>query len=206
MFGDGSKSGDDTGLLGVRLSDGFAQTLHWQHPTAGELVDRSKVDAAVTEAFDAYKVIAFWWDPSHAKADDAVEEDRFWWPLVDAWHKRYHRRLNKTYWPVKSGPKAHAIAFDMLTTPAQQLFQPFVTQVAEDLRDGVAPHHGGGQLRRHMKAAKRRDGRFGITIGKENRSSQRKVDLAVCFIGARMLWRLVNLNTNSSGKGRVTLL
>jgi hypothetical protein len=42
MFGDGSKSGDDTGLLAVRLSDGFAQTLHWQHPAGGELVDRTE--------------------------------------------------------------------------------------------------------------------------------------------------------------------
>jgi hypothetical protein len=206
MFGDGSKSGDDTGVLAVRVSDGFAQTLHWQHPSAGQLVDRVKVDEAVTAAFDTYKVVAFWFDPSHAKADDAVEDDRFWWPLVDDWHKRYSRRLNKKYWPIKTGPKAHAVAFDMLTTPAQQMFQPAVTQAAEDLMAGLAPHHGGGQLRRHMKNAKRREGRFGITIGKESRSSQRKVDLAVCFVGARMLWRLVNLNTNFSGKGRVTLL
>ena len=206
MFGDGSKSGDDTGIVGVRISDGFAQTLHWQHPTAGALVDRGKVDAAVVAAFDTYKVMAFYFDPSHAKADDAVEEDRFWWPLVDDWHKRYSRRLPKLYWPIKSGPKAHAVAFDMMTTPAQQLFQPAVTQAAEDLMNGVAPHHGGKQLRRQMKAAKRREGRFGITVGKESRSSHRKVDLAVCFIGARMLWRLVNLNTKSGSKGRVTLM
>jgi hypothetical protein len=80
-------------------------------------------------------------------------------------------RLNKKFWPVKTGPKAHSVAFDMLTTPAQQLFQPAVTQAAEDLEAGTAPHHGGGQLRRHMKQAKRREGRFGITIGKEHRSS-----------------------------------
>jgi hypothetical protein len=218
LFGDGSKSGDDTGLVAVRLSDGFAQTLHWQHPSAGELVNRALVDAAVTEAFDTYKVIAFWWDPSHAKADDAVEDDRFWWPLCDDWHRRYSRRLPKLYWPVKSGPKAHAVAFDMLTTPAQQLFQPAVTQAAEDLKAGweqrvadpdawpTGAHHGGGQLRRHMKQARRREGRFGITVGKENRSSQRKIDLAVCYIGARMLWRIVNLNAKSGSKGRVTLL
>ena len=35
------------GLLAVRLSDGFAQLLHHQHPARGVLVDRSEFDAAV---------------------------------------------------------------------------------------------------------------------------------------------------------------
>ena len=93
------------------------------------------VDAAVTEAFDTYKVVAFYFDPSHAKADDAVEDDRFWWPLVDDWHRRYSGRLNKKFWPIKSGPKAHSVAFDMLSPAAQALFQPAVTQLAEDLAE-----------------------------------------------------------------------
>jgi hypothetical protein len=205
MFGDGSKSGDDTGIVGVRISDGFAQTLHWQHPTAGELVNRTKVDEAVTDAFDTYTVVAFYFDPSHAKADDAVDDDRFFWPLVDDWHRRYWGRLNKKFWPIKTGPKAHSVAFDMSGSTAQGLFQPAVTQAAEDLEAGTAPHHGGGQLRRHMKQAKRREGRFGVMLGKEHRSSTRKIDLAVCFVGARMLWRIVRLSQKSGapGKGRV---
>lgn len=206
LFGDGSKSGDDTGLIAVRLEDGFAQTLHHQHPSPGVLVNRAELDAAVTLAFDTYKPIAFYFDPSHAKADDAVEDDRFWWPLVDDWHRRYSRRLDKRYWPIKTGPKAHAVAFDMSGSAAQQLFQPAVTQAADDLEAGEAPHHGGANLRRHMKNARRREGRFGITIGKENRSSTRKVDLAVCFVGARMLRRLVLLNKKTGGSGRVIVL
>jgi len=198
MFGDGSKSDDATGLVACRMSDGFLQTLHVQQPKAGELVDRSAVDAAVTEAFDRFRVVGFWFDPSHAKATDAVEDDRFWWPLVDQWHERYHRRLQ--LWVTKSGPKRHSVAFDMLTTAAQQQFQPAVTQLAEDLESGLALHHGGDTLRRHMKNARRREGRFGITIGKEHRSSKRKVDLAVCAVGARMLWRLIRLQT-ANGKG-----
>lgn len=207
-FGDGSKSSDCTGIVAVRLSDGFAQTLHFQQPLAGELVDRAAVDEAVTVLFDTYKVVAFWFDPSHAKAGDAIEDDRFWWPLVDDWHRRYQSKLDKKFWPVKTGPKAHSVAFDMLTASAQQLFQPAVSQAAEDLEQGVAPHHGGQQLRRHMKNARRREGRYGVTIGKEHRSSARKVDLAVCFVGARMLWRTVRLTqkTGTPGRGRVILL
>lgn len=208
LFGDGSKSGDDTGLLAIRLSDGLAQVLHHQHPgndAHGKpiLVDRSELDADVTLAFDLYTVVAFYFDPSHAKADDAVEDDRFWWPLVDRWHERYKNRLDKRYWPVKSGPKSHSIAFDMSSSSAQQLFQPAVTQAAEDMEAGEAPYRDSAVLRRHLKNARRREGRFGITIGKESRSSARKIDLAVCFVGARMLYRLVRLNQKAGGKGRV---
>jgi hypothetical protein len=206
IFGDGSKSDDATALVACRMVDGYIQTLHVQQPSAGELVDRNAVDAAVIDAFDRYKVVAFYFDPSHAKATDAVEDDRFWWPLVDKWHERYNKRLK--HWPIKTGPKRHAIAFDMLLPSTQQLFQPAVSQLAEDLEAGTALHHGGDILRRHMKNARRREGRFGLTIGKEHRSSKRKVDVAVCAIGARMLWRLVRLanKTASPGKGRVILL
>jgi hypothetical protein len=99
---------------------------------------------------------------------------------------------------VKSGPNHHSVAFDMLKPAAQQQFQPAVTQLAEDMRAAAAElaplHHGGAVLMRHMKNARRRDGRYGTTIGKETRSSARKVDLAVCAVGARMLWRMVLLS------------
>lgn len=211
LFGDGSKSGDDTGLIAIRLTDGLCQVLHHQHPgtdAKGEpiLVNRNLLDAAVDLAFDTYKVVAFWFDPSHAKADDAIEDDRFWWPMVDKWHETYHRKLDKRFWPIKSGPKLHSVAFDMSGSAAQALFQPAVTQAAEDMEAGEAPYRDSAVLRRHMKNARRREGRFGIMLGKESRSSTRKIDLAVCFVGARMLWRLVRLATKTTGapgKGRV---
>jgi len=208
LFGDGSKSGDDSGLVAIRLSDGLAELLHHQHPARGQLVDRAAYDAAVTVAFDRFKVVAFWFDPSHAKANDAVEDDRFFWPWADAWHERYHRRLDKKFWPIKSGPKLHSVAFDMSGTLAQQLFQPAVAQAADELEAGEAPYCDSAVLRRHMKNGRLREGRFGNTIGKESRSSTRKVDLAVCFVGARMLWRIVRLSSKSGtpGKGRVIVL
>jgi hypothetical protein len=43
----------------------------------------------------------------------------------------------------------------------------------------------------HMKNARRREGRYGMSMGKEHRSSKRKIDLAVCVVGARMLRRFV---------------
>ena len=214
LFGDGSKSGDDTGLIAVRTTDGLAQLLHHQHPGKDEaghplLVNRNELDAAVIKAFDDFRVIAFWFDPSHAKADDEVEEDRFWWPFVDRWHERYHRQLDQKFWPVKSGTRLHSVAFDMSGTLNQQIYQPAVTQAADDLEQGEAPYVDSPILRRHMKNARKREGRFGVVIGKENRSSTRKVDLAVCFVGARMLWRIVRLSKTTGrapGKGRVIAL
>lgn len=206
MFGDGSKSDDATGLVACRISDGYLQTLHVQHPAKGEIVDRAAVDTAVVEAFETYRVVGFFFDPSHAKADGSIEDDRFWWPLVDKWHELYSRRLK--IWATKTGPRKHAIAFDMLTPAAQQLFQPAVSQLAEDLQAGTAPHHGGDHLRRHMKNARRREGRYGVSLGKEHRSSKRKVDLAVCAVGARMLWRQARMSNQKGtpGKGRVLLM
>jgi len=66
-------------------------------------------------------------------------------------------------------------------------------------------------LRTHVITARRRTNRWGITIGKEHRESARKIDLAVCMVGARMLRRML-LNSpkrakkRTPGKGRVVVL
>jgi hypothetical protein len=60
-----------------------------------------------------------------------------------------------------------------------------------------------------MKNARLRDGRYGMSIGKETRSSARKIDLAVCAIGARMMLRQLQLSGKKLGKpggGRVISL
>lgn len=209
LFGDGSKSRDDTGLIAVRLSDGLTKVLWFFHPTDGQIVDRDGLDTAVEQAFETYKVVAFWFDPSHAKDDSATgEDDRFWWPLVDRWHTRYSKRLDKKFWAVKSGDRTHAIAFDMLKPGPQQLFQPAVSQVRDDLENGRIPLVASKRLVQHMKNARQREARYGISIGKENRSSSRKIDLAVCLVGAQMLRRLINLKKSptTGRRGRVIAL
>jgi hypothetical protein len=192
LFGDGSKSGDDTGLIACRLSDGYSQVLWHFHPTEGQIVDREALDTAVDTAFDLYRVKAFWFDPSHAKDDGSVgEDDRFWWPYVDRWHANYHRRIERRMWATQAGASQHAIAFDMLKPGPQQQFQPSVSQTADDLERGECPIQDSRVLRQHMKNARRREARYGMSMGKEHRSSSRKIDLAVCLVGARMLRRHV---------------
>lgn len=206
MFGDGSKSDDATGIEAVRLSDGFTQTLHFQQPKKGQIVNRDAVDHAVVEAFKTYKVIAFWFDPSHAKDDDAEGDARFWWPMVDQWHEQYHKKLK--LWPVLTGPRRHAIAFDMLLPSNQAQFVPACEQLQSDVESGVFEHHGGERLIEHMINARRRPNKYGVGIGKEHRESKYKIDLAICAVGARMLWRQVRLSNKQGtpGKGRVIVM
>jgi hypothetical protein len=211
LFGDGSKSDDATGLIAVRMTDGLAQVLHFQQPRRKQIVDRNAVDHAVIGAFNTYRVVAFWFDPSHAKDDDAEGDNRFWWPLVDEWAVRYGKRLK--LWPVLTGPRRHAVAFDMTNPAHQAVFVPAVEQALADLESTppavlFAESH---RLVEHLTNARRAPGKYGVSIRKDGRESRHKIDLAVCLIGARMLWRAVHMSRvgkkqGAPGKGRVVVL
>lgn len=215
LFGDGSKSDDATGLVGCRLSDGLCQTLHVQQPKkaqAGQpatVVDRDAVDNAVIDIMSTYKVVAFFFDPSHAKDDEAEDDERWFWPLCDEWHRRYGRRLK--VWATKTGDRQHAVAWDMTSAQRLAQFVPAVEQLDADIEAGEFRFHQAGRsswLQRHLVNARRAPGKFGISMRKEHRESAKKIDLAVCAAGARMLRRMVLLQrkTGTSGKGRVIVL
>jgi hypothetical protein len=209
LFGDGSKSDDATGLVAVRVSDGLGQVLHVQQPKNGEIVSRESLNRAVNEAFERFKVVAFWFDPSHAKDGDAEGDSRFWWPLCDDWMATYGARLK--LWPVKTGPKRHAVAFDMATPSNQALFVPAVEQCLSDFESVEVRFHRSDWLVEHCVNARRNpNSRFGVSIRKEHRESARKIDLAVCLVGARMLRRMYLLQAKSTkgspGQGRVIAL
>lgn len=215
LFGDGSKSDDATGLVAIRVSDGLCQVLHVQQPKKGQIVDRDAVDHAVIEAFKRFRVVAFWFDPSHAKDDDAEGDNRFWWPLVDKWSRKYGAKLQCH--PVKSGPKAHAVAFDMALETNQRIFVEGCEQVLGELEgqarvepaDRVVIFAKSPWLVEHMRNAKAAPGKWGVSVRKDHRESRHKIDLAVCLIGAHTL-RRIYLNsrkkTGAPGKGRVILL
>lgn len=215
MFGDGSKSDDATGLIGVRVSDGVAQVLHVQQPKKGQIVDRDAVDHAVVEAMSRYRVVAFWFDPSHAKDDDAEGDNRFWWPLVDEWSRRYGKRL-KCH-PVKTGNRAHAVAFDMALEVNQKTFVEGCDQTLGELEgqarlepaDRPVRFARSQWLTEHLRNAKRAPGKYGVGLRKDHRESRHKIDLAVCLVGARTL-RRIYLNSQQKkgapGRGRMVVL
>jgi len=200
-FFDGSKSDDSTGLVGCRLSDGHVFVIDcWAKP-AGErgrswIVDRQAVDEAVTAMFDAYKVIAFFADPSDTRDDTG---ERFWEPFVDDWHTRYGPQLK--LWSVQSGDRRHSISWDMRSREHVNLFTGAAERFVAEVAAGRMSHDGDIRLRQHVRNARRRPNDFGVSLGKEHRESARKVDLAVCAVGARMLRRLYQ-NKDTSTKTR----
>lgn len=199
-FFDGSKSDDATAIVGCRVSDGFVFTIGvWQRPhgerAKGWLVPRAEVDAVVADMFANHKVVAFFGDPSHVKDDE--DDTRYWDGLIDEWHQKYSDRLR--LWSTQTGHSRHAVMWDMASPERSKQFteaaQRFVTEIEQ--RDFMHDNHPA--LVQHMKNARRFPNRYGVSLWKGHRESKRKIDLAVCAVGARMLRRLV-LNSDLPDK------
>lgn len=203
MFVDCSLTDDATALVACRVSDGFVKPLGlWQRPPGrrGEkwVVPRESVDDTVREAMGRYDVVGFWGDPSHVLDDETGQ--RYWDSVFDAWHRDYGRRLK--VWAQPSGRDRHAVMFDMVRLDVQKRFVAAVDQAYSAIADGDFPHDGDARLRAHMLNARRQPTKAGMSIAKEGRESRRKIDLAVCAIGARMVRREF-LNTRKHGGGQL---
>lgn len=197
MFFDGSKSQDSTGLVGCRLSDGLLWRIgHWMPTKEQPLVPRDEVDLAVQAAMDSYKIVAFWGDPSHALDDEA---ESYWDGLFDEWHRRYARQL--LIWSTRAGDGAHAVMWDMSNHQRLVQFTAAAQQFVAEATDGQLVHDGDRLLRQHVLNARKRPNKWGVSLGKVSRDSTRKIDLAVCAVGARMLRRVV-LNKGAGQRQR----
>lgn len=217
MFFDGSKSNDATGLVACRVSDGLVSVLGvWQKPanwpapnTPGFVpyqIPRDEVHGVVENAFARYRVLAFFADPGSGQDDDG---EMYWDAFIDLWGQTWGPKLALR--SVLSGPKAHAVRWDMRDSRNQETFTEAVKRTHADVLERTLIHDGHKVLRTHVINARRRTNRWGVTIGKEHRESARKIDLAVCMVGARMLRRMI-LNSpkrtkkKTAGKGRVVVL
>ncbi|MGW7350954.1 terminase [Streptomyces sp. NPDC054784] len=214
LFFDGSKSDDATGLVACRLSDGAVVTQGvWQRPANWPegtpwRVPREQVDGTVDRVFAEYRPVAFFADPG--SGFDEADGERYWDGFIDDWAQRYGRRLKVK--AVTGGANRHAVLWDMRDRRRQQAFTEAVDRFYRDVLERQVPHDGHRVLRQHVANSRRRTNQWGYSIGKEHRESARKIDLAVCAIGARMLRRMV-LNSaaygkpkGAPGKGRVVVL
>ncbi|MFH0243603.1 Terminase [Streptomyces sp. HK10] len=179
MFFDGSKSDDATGLVGCDMATGHVMTLGcWEKPAGpdgkGWQVDRADVDLTVRRVIAERNVVAFF-------ADLAEFES-----YVDAWGAEFGEQF---LIQASVGRNAHPVAWDM-----RGHLRDF-TQACEraeiDIRERDLTHDGDSRLQRHVLNARRRPNRYGVSVAKENRESPKKIDLAVCAIGARMVRRMV---------------
>lgn len=208
MFGDGSKSDDHTALIGCRLSDGLVFPIGiWvpQRVKEGQRevslpIDRGLVDRAARDALDTYDVHGFWFDPSDARDDDTGE--RYWEAYLDAIAKDYAHQLRRLP-AVKTGMSQHLVIWDMRLPQHLKAFTEACERTRGDLVDqrmfhncpqaGVAGASGPGvRMRQHVLNARRRPNKFGVSIGKEHRESRKKIDAAVCMVGARMMRHYLN--------------
>lgn len=220
MFLDCSKTDDDTGLVAARLSDGHTWVLgHWARPKGSKAwkVPRDEVDLEVRNAMRRYRVAWFGVDPSPAQEDDS--EALYWANLIDSWHRDFGKKL--PLWATPGATIGHAVKFDMRLSQRgaverNKAFTEMAELVAEwideDRPADVEPpftHDGDTRLRAHVRNAKRRPNDWGVSLSKETRSSTKKVDLAVCMVGAQ-LGRRIALNSNKvrkgTGSGKVVVL
>lgn len=206
-FFDGSKSDDSTAIVGCRLSDGYCFLIGvWSRPRGDRgknwLAPRGAVDIRVDKMFERFNVVAFWGDPSHAKDAEGQEtESSYWMPHLDKWMRKYKDRLDPRHWPVKTGLRAHAINWDMTSADRTKVFITAAEQAVEDFEnlndvEEFAPSItfcGHPVLVQHLKnAIQHYDPRgWGTSLAKIQKDSPRKIDAAVCLVGARMLRRVV---------------
>lgn len=183
MFFDGSRTNDATALLGCHVETGYVFTIDvWESPPGLQLpgytweVPVHEVDAAVERAFDRWDVRAWFADVREWESFTKVE-----------WPGRYGDGLE--IWAVPGGKEPHAIAWDMRTHVFEFTMACELT-LTEILERGFR-HDGDSRLARHVVNARRHPNRHGVSIAKESRGSQKKIDAAVCMVGARMVRRLL---------------
>jgi hypothetical protein len=196
MFLDCSKSSDATGLVGCRLSDMHVFVLGvWQRPHGdradGWLAPREEVDAIVRQAFDRFQVVWFGIDPSPAKDDST--ENLYWQDLIDSIHRDFHEQVSVWATPGVKGGGGNSVLFDMRMSQSggeerNKQFTEMAMATAQeiDYEDRPWTHDGNSVLRVHTHNARRRTNKWGISLGKITRDSNKLVDLAVCMVGARL--------------------
>lgn len=206
LFFDGSKSGDATALCGSRLSDGLWFPVGiWLPDVRNPLVNRDEVDQKVNEAFERFDVHGLWADLSDARDDETGE--RYWEPFADQWAKRYQRKLSRLP-AVKTGINQHLVNWDMRNPMHLKQFTEGAERCLLDIRDGTAFHNCpkptdkpglGAVMRQHFLNMRSRPNKFGVSVGKENRDSKKKIDAGVCGIGSRTMYHYL---TGQIAKGR----
>ena len=186
---DGALTDDSTALVGVRVSDGAPFILGlWEKPDGpagdGWEIDKDVVRGVVGHAHLTYDVIAFFADVAYWETD------------VDSWRAEYAERY------LVKATTQHAVAWDMRGHAADTVRA--VEALNRAIVDGELPHDGDPRFARHVKNARRRPNRYGVSFGKESRESPHKVDALAALVLARMArQRVLAENVLSKRRGRV---
>lgn len=190
MFFDGSKSDDATALVGCDVATGHVMTFAcWEKPPGSPrgqwFVDRQDVDRVVRQVFATRNVQGFF-------ADVAEFES-----YVDAWGLDFGSQLLVH---ATAGKTAHPVAWDMRGKSFE--FTAACERALIDIQEKNFTHDGDSRLMRHVLNARRRPNKYGVSISKEGRESPKKIDLAVCMVGARMVRRLLMSSPSWSNRDK----
>jgi hypothetical protein len=159
---DGSLSDDATALMACTLGPQprLCTLGVWEQPPAagpaeraGWVVDVDAVDAAVADAFEQYVVVLMYCDPA------------YWTPHIAAWAAEFGGETVREFSTARDGrivPAAVA-AHTALTT-------------------GELEHDGDAALERHLKNARTRSTRYGLTLRKDRPKSPNKIDAAMAGV------------------------
>lgn len=186
MFFDGSLSRDATALIGCHVETGHVFCIDVWEPEPSHEAGRTyhvpvdQVDGAVAHAFDRWKVVAFFADVKEWESYTKVT-----WPELYADQLQLHA--------VPGGKDPQAIAWDMRvhTYDFTMACELTLTEITESADGELAfTHDGDSRVARHIGNARNHPNRWGVSISKETKDSPRKIDAAVCVIGARMVRRL----------------
>lgn len=183
---DGSLTDDSTALVACRVSDGAPFLLGlWEKPSGpagqGWIVPKDQVRDLVAHTFANQDVVGFFSDVAYWETD------------VDFWREQYGEQL------LVKATVRHPVAWDMRGHAADTVRG--VESLNRAIVDGECPHNGDPRLGRHVKNARRRPNRWGVSFGKETRESPHKVDALAAFVLARMARQRV-LAENVLGKRR----
>ena len=178
LFFDGSKSRDATALVGCTVESGHVFTLGVWEPNPNDpadTVDAAEVDLLVQQTFDRMFVVAFF--------ADVREWEQF---ALTTWPQRYRDTLR--VWAQPAARPTQPVAWDMRGHAYE--FAKATEACHAEIVEGAFTHDGHPATTRHVANARRRPYRDALAIGKESPDSPRKIDAAVCVVGARMVRRI----------------
>lgn len=172
-FFDGSRYDDHTALVGCSLLDGYVFVLGHFPPTGPRhVVDQAAVCEAVDAMFRRFDVFQF--------GCDVREWENY---VVTVWPEKYGDRVHQ------AASRAGRFAWDMRTRYRE--FAEAVEAARTEIVTGAFRHDGDVELAKHVQNCRQHEYRGRVSINKDRPGSPRKIDLAVCMVGARMLYRQV---------------
>ncbi|MFD7045344.1 terminase, partial [Rhodococcus jostii] len=162
---------DATALIGCRIADGYLFEIGvWEQPAGpvgkGWMPNPLEVDRTVREAFESWKVVGFYADPSG------------WTEHIAKWEAAFGKRLRVkatqgapiTVWPRgKDARVSH-----------------YVEQLRVAIVTGECAHDGAPSLTRHVLNARKRHTRTGYLLYKAYPDSPEKIDAAYAAV---MAWK-----------------